>query len=170
MRRSLSFPRVARVSFIVSVSDTGPLETALIITKQRFVWEDCLDLKRYFLSKNKILVHVKDEHKSNEWGHYWWKTRTNLFFIYIFINLYIKKLYFKIYRQRSEAGALYKIGIRYRWQIGKYVNWIALSVYSLASSGMRETVSDVESGEKCLGNSEYWPIVRTVVAPTVSRV
>lgn len=66
VRRSLSFPRVARVSFIVSVSDTGPLETARIITKQRFVWEDCLDLKRYFLSKNKILVHVKDEHKSNE--------------------------------------------------------------------------------------------------------
>ncbi len=32
---------------------------------------------------------------------------------------------------------------------------IALSVYSLASIGMRETVRDVETGEKCLGNSEY---------------
>ncbi len=32
---------------------------------------------------------------------------------------------------------------------------IALSVYSFASIGMRETVSDVETGEKCLGNSEY---------------
>ncbi len=27
--------------------------------------------------------------------------------------------------------------------------------YSFASIGMRETVSDVETGEKCLGNSEY---------------
>ncbi len=32
---------------------------------------------------------------------------------------------------------------------------IALSVYSFASIGMRETVTDVETGEKCLGNSEY---------------
>ncbi len=47
---------------------------------------------------------------------------------------------------------------------------IALSVYSFASIGMRETVSDVETGEKRLGNSEFWPIVHTVVAPTVSRV
>ncbi len=54
VRRSLSSPRVARVSFIVSVSDTGSLETSRIITTQRFVWEVCLDLKCYFLSKNKI--------------------------------------------------------------------------------------------------------------------
>ncbi len=47
---------------------------------------------------------------------------------------------------------------------------IALSVYSFASIGMRETVSDVETGEKRLGNSKYLPIVRTVVAPAVSRV
>ncbi len=32
---------------------------------------------------------------------------------------------------------------------------IALSVYSLASIGVRETVRDVEKGEKCLGDSEY---------------
>ncbi len=35
---------------------------------------------------------------------------------------------------------------------------IALSVYSFASIGMRETVRDVETGEKCLGNSEYHTI------------
>lgn len=54
LRRSLSFPRVARVSFIVSVRDTGPLETTRIIITQRFIWEVCLDLKCYNLLMYKI--------------------------------------------------------------------------------------------------------------------
>ncbi len=42
--------------------------------------------------------------------------------------------------------------------------------YSFASIGMRETVTAVETGEKRLGNSEYWPIVRTVVVIIIKKI
>ncbi len=66
--------------------------------------------------------------------------------------------------------AHYKISNRGSQVLVFYLLVFALSLYSFASIGMRETVRDVETGEKPLGNSEYWPIVCTVVAPTVSRV